>query len=74
MLWDFEIEGDIGAIFELADYLITHQWSRAEKVRLMSMAPGISAKLPHSNRGQVHLLLKIQMAAAIPQSLTSNRP
>jgi cyclopropane-fatty-acyl-phospholipid synthase len=34
----FDIEGDMEAIFGLAEYLIHHKWTRAEKLRLMGMA------------------------------------
>jgi cyclopropane-fatty-acyl-phospholipid synthase len=35
---DFDIAGDMAAIFALADYLIDKKWSTTEKLRLMSMA------------------------------------
>jgi cyclopropane-fatty-acyl-phospholipid synthase len=51
---DFELEGDIEAIFSLADFLIGKKWSIEEKVRLGSMA----LTLPngaHHRRGAVEL-------------------
>ncbi len=35
---DFDIQGDMAAIFALADYLIEKKWTRGEKLRLMGMA------------------------------------
>jgi cyclopropane-fatty-acyl-phospholipid synthase len=58
---DFDIEGDMEAIFALAEYIIDHQWTRAEKLRLMSMAitlpsgkSAISAGSPVRLGGNVH--------------------
>jgi cyclopropane-fatty-acyl-phospholipid synthase len=35
---DFDIQGDMAAIFPLADYLIEKKWTRSEKLRLIGMA------------------------------------
>lgn len=35
---DFDIEGDMEAIFGVAEYMIDHKWTKAEKLRLMGMA------------------------------------
>jgi cyclopropane-fatty-acyl-phospholipid synthase len=40
---DFDIEGDIEAIFPLADYLLNRKWSTQEKLRLTGMLLGLPA-------------------------------
>ncbi len=35
---DFDIEGDMEGVFGLAEYIIDHKWTKAEKLRLMGMA------------------------------------
>ncbi len=58
---DFDIAGDMEAVFSLADYLIEKQWSGTEKLRLMGML--LSVPVPKSVhipcygvhlRGRVH--------------------
>lgn len=34
---DFDLDGDLAGVFPLADYLITHNWSTREKLRLGAM-------------------------------------
>jgi cyclopropane-fatty-acyl-phospholipid synthase len=46
---DFDIEGDMEAIFGVAEYIIEHKWTRTEKLRLMGMAltlPSASGATP----------------------------
>jgi cyclopropane-fatty-acyl-phospholipid synthase len=56
----FDIEGDIQAVFPLAEYLLNKQWSVREKLRLSSMVLGLpSAPSPSRNnavelRGPLH--------------------
>jgi cyclopropane-fatty-acyl-phospholipid synthase len=49
---DFDIEGDMEAVFGLAEYIMDHKWTKAEKLRLMRMAltlpSGNSAVPEHS--------------------------
>ena len=48
---DFDIEGDMEGIFGLAEYIIDHKWTKAEKLRLMGMAltlPSAKAAAEHS--------------------------
>src|ERR1017187_125120 len=33
----FDLEGDLAGVFPLADYLLSHEWSKKEKLRLMAM-------------------------------------
>lgn len=35
---DFDIEGDMEAVFGLAQFIIDHKWTKTEKLRLMGMA------------------------------------
>jgi cyclopropane-fatty-acyl-phospholipid synthase len=53
---DFDIEGDMAAIFGLAEYIIDHKWTGAEKLRLMGMALTLpSAKSATAGRSSVRL-------------------
>jgi cyclopropane-fatty-acyl-phospholipid synthase len=45
---DFDIVGDIEAVFPLADYLINKPWSAKEKLSLMGMVLGLPAAKRHS--------------------------
>lgn len=53
---DFDIEGDMEAIFGLAEYIIDHQWTKTEKLRLMGMALTLpSGKSATAERSPVRL-------------------
>ncbi|HEV7220305.1 MAG TPA: cyclopropane-fatty-acyl-phospholipid synthase family protein [Terriglobales bacterium] len=53
---DFDIEGDIEAIFPLADFLIHKEWKVKGKVRLARMFAGLSASTsPPAVRDEAHL-------------------
>ena len=53
---DFDIEGDIEAIFPLADFLISKQWNFKEKVRLASIFADLPAStIPPIVNAEAHL-------------------
>jgi len=45
---DFEIEGDMEAIFDLTEFIINRKWTKTEKLRLMGMALALPSSRPKS--------------------------
>jgi cyclopropane-fatty-acyl-phospholipid synthase len=48
---DFDLQGDISGVFPLADYLLTHPWSAAEKLRLRSILLTLPREYPSPRPG-----------------------
>ncbi len=58
---DFDIEGQIGAVYPLADFLLNKAWSNSERLRLAKLLLGLPAarhsrdgRASHKLRGRLH--------------------
>lgn len=76
---DFDISGDMAAIFPLSDYLIEKKWTRAEKLRLMGLAltmpSGKSMRLAPAGsglRGELHSRERDKRAVSYHYDVSNN--